>query len=125
MEPDPRRLRRGGVRFAFEVAPTEIAYDIFSAERALAAMDRREAVGFNLDPSQLYWQFVDPARFVDRFADRIYHMLMKDAVGTLDGESGILSPLLRGPPRGVGLPFGRARGRGLRGGDQSSQPHRL
>jgi sugar phosphate isomerase/epimerase len=80
-----------GVRFAFEVHPTEIAYDIFSAERALAVVDHREAFGFNFDPSHLYWQFVDPAKFVDRFADRVYHVHMKDAIRTLDGESGILS----------------------------------
>src|SRR3712207_1876926 len=80
-----------GVRFAFEVHPTEISYDIHSTERALEAIDRRRAFGFNFDPSHLYWQFVDPARFVDRFADRIYHAHMKDAQRTLDGESGILS----------------------------------
>jgi sugar phosphate isomerase/epimerase len=80
-----------GVRFAFEVHPTEIAYDIYSTQRALEAVERREAFGFNFDPSHLYWQFVDPAKFIDRFADRIYHAHMKDAARTLDGESGILS----------------------------------
>jgi sugar phosphate isomerase/epimerase len=34
---------------------------------------------------------VDPAKFIDRFADRIYHAHMKDAARTLDGESGILA----------------------------------
>jgi sugar phosphate isomerase/epimerase len=80
-----------GVRFAFEVHPTEIAYDIYSTQRALEAVERREAFGFNFDPSHLYWQFVDPAKFIDRFAARIYHAHMKDAARTLDGESGILS----------------------------------
>ena len=80
-----------GVRFAFEVHPTEISYDIHSTERALEAINRREAFGFNFDPSHLYWQFVDPAKFIGRFADRIYHAHMKDAQRTLDGESGILS----------------------------------
>jgi sugar phosphate isomerase/epimerase len=80
-----------GVRFAFEVHPTEISYDIHSTERALEAIGRRKAFGFNFDPSHLHWQFVDPARFVDRFADRIYHAHMKDAQRTLGGESGILS----------------------------------
>jgi sugar phosphate isomerase/epimerase len=80
-----------GIRFAFEVHPTEIAYDLYSAERALAAIGRRAAFGFNFDPSHLHWQFVNPAKFVDRFADRIYHVHMKDAQRTLDGESGILS----------------------------------
>src|SRR3712207_9210080 len=52
-----------GVRFAFEVHPTEISYDIHSTERALDAIGRREAFGFNFDPSHLYWQFVDPVKF--------------------------------------------------------------
>ena len=80
-----------GVRFAFEVHPTEISYDIYSTERALEAIGHREAFGFNFDPSHLYWQFVDPVKFIDRFPDRIYNAHMKDAARTLDGESGILS----------------------------------
>ena len=82
------------MRFALEVHPTEIAYDIRSTERALEAIGHREAFGFNFDPSHLYWQFVDPVKFIDRFADRIYHAHMKDAARTLDGESGILSSYL-------------------------------
>ena len=89
-----------GVRFALEVHPTEISYDIYSTERALDAIRRREAFGFNFDPSHLYWQLVDPVKFVFRFADRIYHAHMKDAARTLDGESGILSSHLAfGDPR--------------------------
>jgi sugar phosphate isomerase/epimerase len=67
-----------GVRFALEVHPTEIAFDISSAERALQAVGRREAFGFNYDPSHLGYQGVDYAGFIDRFADRIYHVHMKD-----------------------------------------------
>ena len=80
-----------GVRFALEVHPGEIAYDVYSAERALEAVGRHEAFGFNFDPSHLIWQGMDPARFIDRFPDRIYHVHMKDAATTLDGVSGILS----------------------------------
>ena len=80
-----------GVRFALEVHPTEIAYDIVTAKAALAALDCREAFGFNFDPSHLVWQGVDPARFLQEFPDRIYHVHMKDAAVTLDGYSGILS----------------------------------
>jgi sugar phosphate isomerase/epimerase len=80
-----------GVRFALEVHPTEISYDIYSTQRALDAIDHREAFGFNFDPSHLYWQFVDPVKFIDRFPERIYHAHIKDALRTLDGESGILS----------------------------------
>jgi sugar phosphate isomerase/epimerase len=100
-----------GVRFAFEVHPTEISYDIYSTERALEAIGRREAFGFNFDPSHLYWQFVDPAKFIDRFADRIYHAHMKDAARTLDGESGILASHLSFGDHRRGWDF-RSVGRG-------------
>src|SRR4051812_34960822 len=50
-----------GVQFALEVHPTEIAFDLISARRALEALDRREEFGFNFDPSHLIWQGVDPA----------------------------------------------------------------
>jgi sugar phosphate isomerase/epimerase len=74
-----------------EVHPTEIAYDIVTAKKALEALGRRPAFGFNFDPSHLQWQGVDPARFIQEFQDRIYHVHMKDAATTLDGYSGILS----------------------------------
>ena len=80
-----------GVRFALEVHPTEIAFDIVSAHRALEAIDRREAFGFNFDPSHLQWQGMEPARFIDEFSNRIYHVHMKDAAVTLDGRTGLLS----------------------------------
>ena len=80
-----------GVRFALEVHPTEIAFDIVTARRALEALEWRPEFGFNFDPSHLIWQGVDPVRFIQEFPDRIYHVHMKDAAVTLDGYSGILS----------------------------------
>jgi sugar phosphate isomerase/epimerase len=79
-----------GVKFALEVHPTEIAFDLYSAERALAALNYREEFGFNFDPSHLLWQGVDPVEFIRAFPDRIYHVHMKDAIVTLNGRSGIL-----------------------------------
>jgi sugar phosphate isomerase/epimerase len=67
-----------GVRFALEVHPTEIAFDLSSAERALQAIGRREAFGFNYDPSHFGYQGVDYVAFIERFEDRIYHAHMKD-----------------------------------------------
>jgi sugar phosphate isomerase/epimerase len=91
---------RAGVRFALEVHPTEIAYDVHTARRALAAVAHRPAFGFNFDPSHLIWQGIDPARFIHAFPDRIYHCHVKDAARTLDGESSILaSHLPFGDPR--------------------------
>ncbi len=80
-----------GVKFALEVHPTEIAFDIVTAKRALEKVNNREAFGFNFDPSHLYWQMVDPVFFINEFSDRIYHVHMKDAALQLDGRSGILA----------------------------------
>jgi sugar phosphate isomerase/epimerase len=100
-----------GVRFALEVHPTEIAFDIYSAQRALEALDHRPEFGFNFDPSHLLWQGVDPVEFIRAFPDRIYHMHVKDATTKLNGKSGILcSHLNFGDPR-RGWDF-RSPGRG-------------
>lgn len=102
---------QNGVRFALEVHPTEIAFDIVTAARALDAIDHREAFGFNFDPSHLEWQGVDPVKFLRAFPDRIYHVHMKDAIVTLDGTSGILGSNLNFGQPGRGWDF-RSLGRG-------------
>ncbi len=79
------------VRFALEVHPTEIAFDIYTAKRALDAVGNRPEFGFNFDPSHLHWQMVCPVKFLQEFPKRIYHVHMKDAALQLDGRSGILS----------------------------------
>jgi len=82
---------KNDVKFALEVHPTEIAFDLHTAKKALEAIKRRPEFGFNFDPSHLHWQMVDPVCFIQEFSDRIYHVHMKDAAITLDGKSGILS----------------------------------
>ena len=67
-----------GIRFALEAHPTEIAFDIASAKRALEALDYHPAFGFNYDPSHLGYQGVDYVQFIYTFADRIFHVHMKD-----------------------------------------------
>jgi sugar phosphate isomerase/epimerase len=67
-----------GVRFALEVHPTEIAFDIASAERAIEAVGEHPAFGFNYDPSHLGYQGVDYVAFIRTFATRIFHAHMKD-----------------------------------------------
>ena len=112
-----------GVRFALEVHPTEIAFDIYTAERALEALDRREEFGFNFDPSHLLWQGVDPVEFIRAFPDRIYHVHIKDAIVTLNGRSGHSGQppeLRRSAPR-LGFPLAGARRRGLRGDHPRAQ----
>jgi sugar phosphate isomerase/epimerase len=100
-----------GVRFAFEVHPGQIAFDLYSAERALEALNGREEFGFMFDPSHFHWQGVDPAEFVRRFPDRIYHVHIKDAILNLNGRNCILGSYMSlGDPR-RGWDF-RAPGRG-------------
>ena len=67
-----------GIKFALEVHPTEIAFDIASAQRAMEALDGHPAFGFNYDPSHLGYQGVDYVEFIHRFSDRIFHVHMKD-----------------------------------------------
>lgn len=69
---------RNGVRFALEVHPTEIAFDISSAQTLLEALDYHPAFGFNYDPSHLGYQGVDYVGFIEQFAEKIYHVHMKD-----------------------------------------------
>ena len=92
-----------GVRFALEVHPAEIAFDIASAERALEAIGEHPAFGFNFDPSHFAYQNVDYVAFIERFAERIWHAHMKDVWwAPAPGRSGVF---------GGHLPFGhRARG---------------
>jgi sugar phosphate isomerase/epimerase len=80
-----------GVRFGLEVHPTEIAYDFVTTEKTLAALDRREAFGINLDPSHFAHQSLDTAAFALEFADRIYHVHVTDSKKRLDGRRSILA----------------------------------
>jgi sugar phosphate isomerase/epimerase len=71
-------FKEAGVRFALEVHPTEIAFDISSAERALDAVGSHPSFGFNYDPSHFGYQGVDYVGFIERFGERIFHAHMKD-----------------------------------------------
>ncbi|MFZ4893882.1 sugar phosphate isomerase/epimerase family protein [Plantibacter sp. Mn2098] len=90
-----------GVRFAHEVHPSEIAYDYWTSVRTLEAIDRREAFGFNWDPSHMMWQGIDPVAFIIDFKDRIYHVDCKDTrVRPANGRAGVVgSHLPWGDPR--------------------------
>jgi sugar phosphate isomerase/epimerase len=94
-----------GVKFALEVHPTEIAYDIYTTEKTLAAINRRTAFGINFDPSHFHHQFVDPVPFIEEFGDRIYHVHVKDAIRRLDGRHSILASHLNFGDRRRGWDF--------------------
>jgi len=79
-----------GVKFALEVHPTEIAFDIASAERALEVLDGHPAFGFNYDPSHFGYQGVDYVKFLYTFKERIFHVHVKDAWwGKGNGDVGV------------------------------------
>ena len=89
-----------GVKFALEVHPTEIAFDYYSTRKLLEVFEYRETLGINFDPSHLIWQGMDPAMFLYDFADRVYHVHIKDAAVNLNGRNGILgSHITFGDPR--------------------------
>ncbi|HEX7582021.1 MAG TPA: sugar phosphate isomerase/epimerase family protein [Gaiellaceae bacterium] len=94
-----------GVRFALEVHPTEIAYDFVTTRKLLEALDHRETFGINLDPSHFAHQFLDAAEFAIEFADRIYHVHVKDSKKTLDGRKSILGGHLNFGQRDRGWDF--------------------
>ena len=79
-----------GVRLALEVHPTEIAFDYWSTKKLFEVFDYRKTLGVNFDPSHLIWQGLDPAVFILDFADKIYHVHVKDAKLNLNGRNGIL-----------------------------------
>ena len=100
-----------GVKFALEVHPTEIAFDIHSAQMALEALDNHPAFGFNFDPSHLIWQGMKPEKFIYAFPDRIFHVHMKDAGVQLDGVNGVLCSHINFGDSRRGWDF-RSRGHG-------------
>ena len=79
-----------GVRFGLEVHPTEIAYDFVTTRKTLDAIGNRDGFGINLDPSHFAHQSLDPAQFALEFADRVYHVHVKDSVKLLNGRRSIL-----------------------------------
>jgi len=70
---------REKVNFALEVHPTEIAFDIVTARRALEAVKGHPRFGFNFDPSHFGYQGVDYIQFIREFGSRIFHAHIKDA----------------------------------------------
>jgi sugar phosphate isomerase/epimerase len=83
-------FEKAKVNFALEVHPSEIAFDIATAERALDAVKGHKRFGFNYDPSHLGYQGVDYVAFIRKFGKRIFHVHVKDAWwGKGDGTVGV------------------------------------
>lgn len=92
-----------GIKIAIENCPMIFSYDEWPGGKNLAyspAIWRRmfedspgDVMGLNLDPSHLVWQMIDIERVIDEFADRIYHVHVKDLEIDREGlyDHGILS----------------------------------
>ena len=79
-----------GVNFALEVHPTEIAFDLASAQRAPRRSGKHRRFGFNYDPSHLAYQGVDYVKFIRELGSRIFHVHVKDTWwGHGDGSVGV------------------------------------
>jgi sugar phosphate isomerase/epimerase len=94
-----------GVRFGLEVHPTEIAYDFVTTRKTLDAIGNRPGFGINLDPSHFAHQSLDTAQYALEFADRIYHVHVKDSKKRLDGRRSILGSHLNFGEEGRGWDF--------------------
>ncbi len=66
------------ISFALEVHPTEIAFDIPTTRRTLAAIGNPASFGFNFDPSHLGYQGVDYLAFIREFGQRVFNVHVKD-----------------------------------------------
>jgi sugar phosphate isomerase/epimerase len=66
------------VCFALEVHPTEIAFDIVSTRRTLAALGNHPRFGLNFDPSHFGYQGVDYLAFLREFGPRVWNVHVKD-----------------------------------------------
>lgn len=83
-------MDKNNIKFAFEIHPTEIAFDYYTFVKLLDVFDHRKTLGMNFDPSHLLWQGIKPHLVIRELPDRVYHVHIKDASVTLDGLTGIL-----------------------------------
>jgi sugar phosphate isomerase/epimerase len=81
------------VRFAHECHPRQFAYNLETAQLALALVDRHPAFAFNLDPANLLLAGMDPVAFVAELGDRVVHAHAKDGelVAHHAARSGLLA----------------------------------
>jgi len=116
-----------GVRFALEVHPTEIAFDVPTARRALQALGGRPAFGFNFDPSHLHLATRRsrpfPARILRPDLPRPYEGC-RAAAERAEQHPGLASQFRPSRPQ-LGFPIPRPRRRQVRGDHPDLEPRRL
>ncbi|MGI6118404.1 MAG: sugar phosphate isomerase/epimerase family protein [Bilifractor sp.] len=72
------KLQEYGCRFAVEVHPNSIMYDLYTCKRAIELTGNHPALGINLDPGNLMYVGVGIEEFIDALSDRIYYVHLKD-----------------------------------------------
>jgi sugar phosphate isomerase/epimerase len=65
-----------GVRFAFEMHPGMLVYNVYTLLRMRDAVG--PVIGCNFDPSHLFWNGVDPVAAIRKLGDAIFHVHGKD-----------------------------------------------
>jgi hypothetical protein len=108
-------FNRENIEWALEIHPTEIAFDIASTRRTLAAVGHHPRFGFNFDPSHFGYQGIDYLGIIREFGSGFVTYHVKDYVRWSDVPTEAAG-CLRRPHRfrrarpSVGLPFaGRGR----------------
>ncbi len=80
VDTDPRRVPGGRRQVrASRCIPPRSPSTLPAPQNALNALGGHPAFGFNYDPSHFVYQNVDYVGFIRKFADRIFHVHMKDA----------------------------------------------
>ncbi len=117
-----------GVKFGLEVHPTEIAFDIASAENALNAVKGHPAFGFNYDPSHFGYQGVDYVAFIRHVRRPHLPRAHEGCVVVVEADRGRrlwrASQFRRSAPL-LGLPLAGPRLDQLRGDHPRAERHRL
>jgi sugar phosphate isomerase/epimerase len=104
-------MNKLGVAFATEVGPGQAAFDLYSSEAALLALEGHDAFGFAFNPAHLHWQGVDASEFLRTHFQHIWHVVVQDVAMSLSGRSGLLGSLLPSTDHRRGCSY-RAPGQG-------------
>ncbi|RNC97252.1 sugar phosphate isomerase/epimerase family protein [Lysinibacillus halotolerans] len=67
-----------GIKFAHELGPQQIAYNLETAEEILEKLDFIDSLGFCIDPSQLLYTGVDTSVCIERLNKRVFNFHAKD-----------------------------------------------
>ncbi|MBL8823466.1 MAG: sugar phosphate isomerase/epimerase [Planctomycetia bacterium] len=82
------------IMLACEVGPAQTAFDIYSTQETIQALEGQLSYSLAISPAALHWHGVDPIEYLRQFSDRISQILVQDVAVTLNGRSSLLGSLL-------------------------------